>query len=162
YTRAFDLASLAGSLAFAISGFLVGARRQLDVMGIFILAFMTANGGGVLRDVLIGRQPAILGSAEPFWLSGAVTLGCWALGLKRFSGLERNWLFIVTDGIGLVAFGIAGALAGVSTGAGFFGVLTLALLTAVGGGMIRDLLVNEVPEVLRGGFYGSVALLLGA
>ena len=64
--------------------------------------------------------------------------------------------------MGLAAFGLSGAVVGIQAGAHFFGVLSLALLTASGGGMLRDLLVNEVPEVLHGGFYGSVALLQGA
>jgi len=162
YLQVLTVASFVGSVAFAISGFLVGARKGLDVMGIFILAFLTANGGGVIRDLLVDRPPAVLFTMTPFWVTGGVMLLAIVFKLQRLAGLERRWFFIVSDGVGLVAFGITGALIGIDAGVHFFGVLVLALLTATGGGMVRDLLVNEVPEVLHGGFYGSIALLLGA
>ncbi len=161
YTQTLYAASFVGSIAFALSGFLIGARKRQDIMGIFILAFLTANGGGVLRDLLVSRPPIILSSTEPFWLTGAVIVLAGLLRLQRFENLERNWLFIMSDAVGLVAFGITGALIGIDAGVHFFGVLILSLLTATGGGIIRDLLVNEVPEILHGGFYGSVAILLG-
>lgn len=161
YEQTHYIASLIGAVAFAISGFLLGARRQLDIMGIFILAFLTANGGGLIRDVMVGRQPAILINTEPFWITALVIVGGLLLRLHQLPNLERRWAFVVCDGVGLAAFGITGALVGIEENVHFFGVLTLSLLTATGGGMIRDLLVNEVPEVLYGGFYGSIALLLG-
>lgn len=161
YNQAMWISGIVGGIAFATSGFIVGARKKLDLMGILILAFLTANGGGVLRDLLTGQSPAMMKNAEPFWLVGLTVLACIAFRLQKRSGLERSWIFILSDGIGLVAFGITGAMTGITLGVHFFGVLTLSLLTAVGGGIIRDLLVNEVPEVLHGGFYGSVALLLG-
>lgn len=161
YNQAMWISGIVGGIAFATSGFIVGARKKLDLMGILILAFLTANGGGVLRDLLTGQPPAMMKNAEPFWLVGLTVLACLAFRLQKRSGLERSWIFILSDGVGLVAFGITGAMTGITLGVHFFGVLTLSLLTAVGGGIIRDLLVNEVPEVLHGGFYGSVALLLG-
>ncbi len=161
YNQAMWISGIVGGIAFATSGFIVGARKKLDLMGILILAFLTANGGGVLRDLLTGQPPAMMKNAEPFWLVGLTVLACLACRLQKRSGLERSWIFILSDGVGLVAFGITGAMTGITLGVHSFGVLTLSLLTAVGGGIIRDLLVSEVPEVLHGGFYGSVALLLG-
>ncbi len=162
YIQTLYIASFVGSVAFALSGFLVGTRKHLDVMGIFILAFLTANGGGVVRDLLVGRAPSMLISTEPFWLTAGVVCLATIFKLQRLAGLERRWIFVVCDGVGLVAFGVTGALIGLEEQVHFFGVLTLSLLTATGGGIIRDLLVNEVPEVLHGDFYGSIALLLGA
>lgn len=153
-------ASVIGGVAFALSGYLVGWRKQLDLMGIFIVAFLTANGGGIIRDVLLGRQPAILLSTEPFWLTACVVLAASLLKLQHWTNLERRWLFVVSDGIGLVAFGITGAVIALEAQLHFFGILMLSLLTATGGGIIRDILVNELPEVLHTGFYGSVALLI--
>jgi uncharacterized membrane protein YeiH len=157
----FDIAVLIGSLAFAFSGVLVGIRKALDVMGVFILAFLTANGGGVLRDLLIDRQPAILASLTPLWITSAVVAGAWLLKIRRGSTLDQTWVFVVSDGVGLVAFSITGGLVGIDAGLHFFGVITLSFLTATGGGIVRDLLVNEVPLVLRADFYGTIALLLG-
>ena len=85
----FEIAVIIGSLAFALSGVLMGIRKHLDVMGVFILAFLTANGGGVLRDLMIDRQPAILVSLMPFWLTSAVVVGAWLLRIQRGSTLEQ-------------------------------------------------------------------------
>lgn len=131
-------------------------------MGVFILAFLTANGGGILRDLLIDRQPAILVSLTPLWLTSAVVVGAWLLKIRRGSTLDQTWMFVVSDGIGLVAFSITGGLIGIEEGLHFFGVITLSFLTATGGGIVRDLLVNEVPLILRADFYGTITLLLGA
>lgn len=139
----------------------MGIRKDLDVMGVFILAFLTANGGGVLRDVMIDRQPAILASLTPLWLTSGVVAGAWLLKIQRSSTLERTWGFVISDSVGLVAFSISGGLVGIEEGLHFFGVIILSFLTATGGGIVRDLLVNEVPLVLRTDFYGSVALLMG-
>lgn len=160
-SQLFEIAVLIGSLAFALSGVLVGIRKELDVMGVFILAFLTANGGGVLRDLLIDRQPAILVSLNPLWLTSAVVLGAWLLRIQRGSTLDRTWIFVVSDSVGLVAFSIMGGLVGIEEGLHVFGVIILSFLTATGGGIVRDLLVNEVPMVLRTDFYGTIALLLG-
>lgn len=157
----FEIAVIIGSLAFALSGVLMGIRKDLDVMGVFILAFLTANGGGVLRDLMIDRQPTILVSLTPLWLTSVVVAGAWLLKIQRSSTLERTWIFVVSDSVGLVAFSITGGLVGIEQGLHFFGVIILSFLTATGGGIVRDLLVNEVPLVLRTDFYGSIALLLG-
>jgi uncharacterized membrane protein YeiH len=156
----FEIAVIIGSLAFALSGVLMGIRKDLDVMGVFILAFLTANGGGVLRDLMIDRQPAILVSLMPLWLTSAVVIGAWLFKIQRGSTLDRTWIFVVSDSVGLVAFSITGGLVGIEEGLHFFGVITLSFLTATGGGIVRDLLVNEVPLVLHSDFYGSIALLL--
>lgn len=154
------IASTTGAVAFALSGFLAGARKNLDIMGIFILAFLTANGGGVLRDLLVDRSPTILLSTQPFWIAAGVTLTAWLLKLHRRAAIEERWLFIGCDAIGLVAFGITGALIAIEEQVHFFGFMTLSFLTATGGGILRDLLVGNVPVVLHSGFYGSVAILL--
>jgi uncharacterized membrane protein YeiH len=160
-SQLFEIAVIIGGLAFALSGVLVGIRKDLDVMGVFILAFLTANGGGVLRDLMIDRQPAILASLTPLWITSAVVAGAWLFRIPRGTTLERTWFFVISDAVGLVAFSISGGLVGIEEGLHFFGVITLSFLTATGGGIVRDLLVNEVPLVLRADFYGSVALLMG-
>lgn len=160
--RAMYLASLAGGVAFGLSGFLAGARRHLDVMGLFILSFLTANGGGILRDLLINRAPIAVLSNEPFLLAAAVTLIGSLTKRQWRATLESQWLFVVCDAVGLVAFSITGALIAIEINAPFFGFLALAFLTAAGGAILRDLLINDIPEVLYGGFYGTIAILLAA
>lgn len=155
----FATASVVGSMAFAISGFMTGVRNDLDLMGVFVLSFLSANGGGVIRDLLVDRTPAIMSSTVPFWLTAGAMVCAIALRLQN-SSVEQRRIFVVSDAIGLAAFGIHGALIGIESGLHGFGVITLSFLTATGGGMIRDMLVNEVPMILREEFYGSVALLL--
>ena len=159
YALPLYIASLVGSIAFALSGFLVGVRKELDLMGLFILAFLTANGGGVVRDVLLSRPLALVQDAEPFFIAGGVLLVASMLRLHRLQQLENRWYVVVSDSIGLVAFGMTGAMIGMEAQTHFFGVLSLSLLTAVGGGVLRDILVNEKPVVLHSGFYGTVALV---
>ncbi|MFW0776502.1 MAG: trimeric intracellular cation channel family protein [Rickettsiales bacterium] len=154
------LASTIGGVAFALSGYLIGARKNLDIMGVFILAFLTANGGGILRDLLVDRTPVILLSTQPFWLATTVTLTAWLFKIQRLETIDRRWFFVICDAIGLVAFGITGALVAIEEQVHFFSFLTLSFLTATGGGMLRDLLVGNVPEVLHSGFYGSIAIFL--
>ncbi|MFO1241945.1 MAG: trimeric intracellular cation channel family protein [Rickettsiales bacterium] len=153
-------ASLVGGVAFALSGFLAGTKKNLDWMGLFILSFLTANGGGILRDVLVDRTPVILQTNEPFFIALSVTVFASLLRLGHRSSIENRWLFVICDAVGLVAFAITGALVGLSVHAPFFGFVALAFLTATGGAILRDILVNNIPEVLHGGFYGSIAILV--
>lgn len=153
-------ASLTGGIAFALSGFIAGTRKDLDWMGLFILSFLTANGGGILRDILADRTPVILLSNEPFLVALAVTLLGSLFRLGHRPTVERRWIFVICDAIGLVAFAITGALVALAINAPFFGFITLAFLTAAGGAILRDILVNEIPFVLHSGFYGSIAILV--
>ncbi len=159
-SQAMYFASLIGSIAFAISGFLVGSKKGLDWIGLFILSFLTANGGGIIRDVLINRMPLALSSNEPFLIVAAVTALGSLFKLQRYAAFENRWVFVVCDAVGLVAFAITGALVASAISAPFFGYIMLAFLTATGGAILRDILVNEVPEVLHSGFYGSIAILV--
>lgn len=156
-----DGSGVIGGAAFALSGFLLGVRKHLDLMGVFILAFITANGGGILRDVMIGVTPAILKNLTAFYIVLSVfIIGCVLHYLKRVN-IEKQRFFILTDTLGLVAFSISGALVGIEQSLTFFGVIFLSFVTAMGGGIIRDILVNDVPIIFKSGFYGSVAILIG-
>jgi uncharacterized membrane protein YeiH len=158
----FIIVSIIGSIAFALSGYLIGARKDLDIMGLFILAMLTANGGGAVRDVLLGRTPSVLTDISAFYLVCVVLLVAILLKLHKSKAIDKNFWFIASDSIGLVAFAITGALMGIDAELSIFGVMVLAFVTATGGGILRDVLVNETPIVLKGDFYGSVALLTAA
>ena len=154
------IASLAGSIAFALSGYLIGVKHRLDIMGIFIVAMLTANGGGAVRDVLVGRTPAVLTDINAFYLVCGVIAIAWIFKLHRHDQLEGNKWFVTSDAIGLAAFGLTGAIVGIESGLSIFGVMVLSFVTASGGGIIRDLMVNRVPAILSSDFYGSVAILI--
>ena len=157
----FFLASVVGTIAFAFSGFLAGVQKKLDVMGVFILSMLTANGGGALRDVLVNKTPGVLTDLSGFYMVFGVCVLSYALRLSRYATVENSRMFVLSDALGLVAFSLTGALVGVEAGLSVFGVMVLAFLTASGGGIIRDLMVNEVPAILSSDFYGTVALAVG-
>ena len=148
-----------GIFAFALSGALKGLCKQMDVFGILVLALVTAVGGGTVRDLIIGHIP-------PRWLSepsyvllvAAATLA--AVGLPRvLIKTERVILFF--DAIGLGVFTVIGAQQALDAELGGIGVVTVGCITAVGGGMIRDLLAAEVPVVLHKEIYASAAVVGG-
>jgi uncharacterized membrane protein YeiH len=149
-------------VAFALSGFSMAARHRLDLLGVVIAAMLTALGGGILRDLLVGHTPRALVETGPILTVLGTIVIAWALRLHRRRAIEERLLFVVSDSVGLIAFSITGALVGLETGISFFGVLLLAFVTAVGGGLLRDMLLSEVPLILCSEFYGSVAILVAA
>ena len=157
----FEVASIIGSVAFATSGFLVGIRKNLDLMGIFIVSMITANGGGTIRDLLVNKTPGVLSDERAFILVILVITFGIILKLHKKRDIENKKLFILSDALGLASFGITGALVAVESGLGIFGVMVLAFITATGGGIIRDIMVNEVPAILSSGFYGTIAISQG-
>ncbi len=156
----FFIANLIGSSAFALNGYLVGVRKKLDVMGLFIVAMLTANGGGALRDILVNRTPSVLSDPWAFFLVVGVIAAAFAARLHKRSGVENHNILVITDAIGLVAFSVTGTLIGLSAGLPLFGLMVLSFITATGGGIIRDILVNETPALLSSDFYGTISLLI--
>ncbi len=156
----FFIASFIGSIAFALSGYLVGVRKHLDFMGVFIVSILTANGGGALRDVLVNKKPDVLSDPSAFLLVFVVIILATILKLYRKTNIENNALMLLSDAVGLVAFSVTGTLIGIEAGLPVFGVMALSFITATGGGIIRDILVNETPSLLSSDFYGTISLLV--
>ncbi|UTH74516.1 trimeric intracellular cation channel family protein [Chromobacterium sp. IIBBL 290-4] len=154
--------SAIGTAAFAISGYLVGIRKHLDLLGICIVALVTAIGGGIIRDVLVGRVPLVFHSYANLLIIAATLLAAWALGLHKRKSRTLERLFVLADSLGLVAFSLAGAQVGLVFDLNVFGVVSLGFITAVGGGVVRDMMVNELPYILHRDFYGTVAILVAA
>ena len=160
--RLFDII---GTVAFAVSGALVGLSRRMDIFGISVLALATAVGGGMVRDLLVGLTPPMaLRDTTNFLLSVGVALLTSLLyqwtALRRMRRQRLLTIFNVSDTIGLAAFTITGALTGVRFGGADSYVLPilLAATTAVGGGMIRDVLAQRMPVVLYAEVYAAAAL----
>lgn len=149
-----------GIIAFALSGFLVGVRNNLDLLGLMISASLTALGGGIVRDAVLDRTPYAFTEYYPAITVIVSIFAAFLFRLYRREKLERQWLFVISDTIGLVAFSITGALLALSAGFNFFGVIMLSFLTAIGGGVLRDVMINQVPAVLVTDFYGSIALIV--
>lgn len=155
-----DVLYLIGTASFTISGYLIGARKRFDLLGVMILALLTAIGGGVIRDVLVNRLPRVFVDISPFYTIFA-TLGlAWLIKLQNKNKGVLFKLFIVADSIGLVAFSLAGAQLGIDLQLNLFGVCALSFITAIGGGLVRDMMVNDVPFILHEDFYGTVSILM--
>ena len=148
---------LLGTFAFALNGAMTAVRAaRLDLVGVVTLGMITALGGGILRDVLIGAVPPATFSD---WRYLAVAAGggllAFALGhrLVRLSGV-----ITVLDAVGLSLFAVTGASKALEYGLGVGPAVILGAVTAVGGGTLRDVLVAQVPAVLRTGLYAVPAL----
>ncbi|UFH60106.1 trimeric intracellular cation channel family protein [Sulfurovum mangrovi] len=156
----FEAAEYIGIIAFTMSGFFVAVRSRLDLLGVLVSVFLTAFGGGIIRDIIVDRTPYTFIHAAP----GFMVLGMMALMIvlqfHRRESIENRLLFILSDSIGLISFSITGALVAMENGLNLTGVLALAFVTAVGGGITRDVIINEVPFVFKTGFYGTIALLV--
>lgn len=148
---------LLGTFVFAISGALKGVRHELDWLGVAVLASLTGVGGGIVRDLLLGDTPPAVFQDERFFVAclvGAVVV------IRAAPQVVARWnLVMVADAIGLGLFAALGAAKGLAHGLGPIGVLLTGTLTAVGGGVIRDVLVGERPAVLYKGFYATAALV---
>lgn len=156
------IAEILGTIAFALSGFYVAVKEKLDLLGVFIASFLTALGGGIVRDTIADRAPYTFTHLLPTLLVIVVLILSVILRLHQKNEIEKKFYFIISDTLGLVSFSISGALVGLQAEFNFFGVILLALLTAVGGGVVRDILLNRVPVLLTSEFYGTVAIVVGA
>ena len=157
----FEVADYIGTIAFAISGFFVGVRVKLDFLGVLISVFLTAFGGGVIRDILVDRTPYVFIHSLPGLIVISVMVVLILFKFHKRQSIENRAFFIVSDSIGLVSFSITGALIALDASLNLTGVLILSFITAVGGGITRDIIINEVPFVFKTGFYGTVSLLVG-
>ena len=157
---ALEIADIIGIICFALSGFLISVHYKLDILGVFISSFLTALGGGMIRDVLADRTPYVFTTNLPVILVVATVLIALLFKLHKIDDLEGKTAFIISDAIGLVSFAITGSIIAIQNEFNFLGVLILAFLTAVGGGTIRDILINRVPSILVSEFYATVALIV--
>ncbi len=159
--NATDLIHIIGTAAFAISGYLVGVRKRLDMLGVLIVSLLTAIGGGMMRDVMVGRIPAVFTQYTALIVIAVTLMLAWLFALQKRKKRVLAAAFLLADSLGLVAFTITGAQVGLLLELNLFGVVMLGFVTAVGGGIVRDMLVNDIPMILRKDFYGTVSVLIG-
>ena len=150
---------LAGTAVFAVSGAGLGVRYRLDVFGVCVLALVAGNAGGVIRDLLIGAVPV---AAIGGWEYVTVSLIVGLVTFRWHPSIERLRVpILLFDAAGLALFAVAGTHKALALGLNPFMAALLGMLTGIGGGMIRDVLVREIPTVLRSDLY-AVAALAGA
>ena len=148
---------LAGTFVFALSGAVAAIRHRLDIFGILVVSFATATFGGMGRDLLIGAVPP---AAIADWRYVATSA---LAGLVIFYSrpAKLGTPLLIFDGAGLAFFAVSGSLKACQWGASPVAAVLLGALTGIGGGMARDILVREIPTVLRADLY-AVAALAGA
>lgn len=141
------LFTYAGVAVFAASGAIAAARKSLDPVGVLVLALVTATGGGTLRDVLMGRHP-IFWMSSPWFIgvSALAALATW-LWIRRFPPPNRALQY--ADALGLAFFSIAGVQIAEAGGLAPFAAAIMGAITGCAGGLIRDVLVAEVPLIFR-------------
>lgn len=148
---------LAGTFAFAISGATAAKQRGLDLFGICVIAYTVACGGGIIRDVCIGALPPA-GLATWYYLVTALAAAGMTIGF--YPMVKRiNRPVILFDAAGLSLFAVTGAQKALTYGHNGEVAVLLGIITAVGGGIIRDILLNRVPIILEREIYASAALL---
>jgi uncharacterized membrane protein YeiH len=148
---------LLGCAVFAVSGALAAGRKRLDLVGVVVLALVTAIGGGTIRDVLLDRHP-IFWLADPTYVLVIVGAALLALvGSRRRRTPERALL--VADALGLALFAVSGAQIAERAGISATGSIVLGTVTGAAGGVVRDVLSAEIPLVFRrGNLYASAAI----
>jgi uncharacterized membrane protein YeiH len=152
---------LAGTFAFALNGALTAVRAaRLDIVGVLTLGVITALGGGIIRDVLIGAIPP---ATFRDWRYLALAFGGGLVAFVLSRRLERlETPIVVLDAVGLSVFAVMGTVKALEFGLGVGPAILLGGLTGVGGGVIRDTLVRQIPSVLRSDLYAIPALVAGA
>ncbi len=149
-----------GTFVFALSGGLLGVRKEFDLFGVLVLSFVVAVAGGMMRDVLIGAVPPVAITEIHYFLiavgGGLITFYQY----RRVASLQHSILLF--DAVGLGLFAAVGAQKALEHGIHPLMASLLGMLTGIGGGMTRDLLAGDTPFVLRGDLYALAALAAAA
>lgn len=151
--------NIGGTIAFAASGALAGIRKKLDIFGLAVMAFVTSVGGGTLRDILIGHLPVkwILDSSIVLLIAGVTLIT--VLFKNRIGRLDKTLAFF--DSLGLGFFTLRGIQEGIAIHLDIPSCLILGTVTACFGGVIRDILLNEIPTLFRKEIYATACILGG-
>jgi uncharacterized membrane protein YeiH len=148
--------NLCGTFVFGISGGLAGVRARLDPFGVLVLAAVLGLAGGITRDVLIGRPPANFRDWRYLAVVGAAGIVTWIAAPT----LDRMQPTIdVLDAAGLGLFSVTGASIALDYRLGVAEAIVLGAISGIGGGILRDLIVREIPHVLRSGLYAIPAII---
>jgi len=155
--RLFTILDLTGTFAFAISGAVAARDRGLDLFGIMAIAFIVACGGGVMRDLCIGAVPPT-GLTDWRYLTVAMAAAWMSIAANKFV-VRLAHPVILFDSLGLGLFAVTGAQKAIIYGHNAEVAVLLGVVTAVGGGVVRDVLLNRVPVILQKEIYASAALV---
>ncbi len=150
---------LIGTVVFAVTGAVRGVKLHLDLLGVVVFACTVGVGGGMMRDTIIGAVPVAALQNETYLFSCIIT-GLLVFFYARFFQAEHR-LIMYLDAVGLGVFTAIGAAKGAAYGLDFIGIALTSVFTAVGGGVIRDVMARRIPVVLTSDFYATAALIGG-
>lgn len=153
-----DIIEFVGTFAFAISGIRLAAAKEFDWFGAFVVGFVTAIGGGTIRDLLL--------DVTPFWMQSPVYLLCTGIALLtvilfKYQLVRLNTPFFIFDTIGLALFVVVGIEKTIELNYSFWVVIVMGTITGVVGGIIRDVFINEIPLIFRKEFYALPCVIGG-
>jgi len=146
-----------GLVAFAFGGVEVGARRRLDLFGLLVMGVVAATGGGLIRDLILQRVPLVVAEAD--YIAWPVGGSLAAIGLVLAKRRIPAFVRALAEAGGTGAFAVSGALAAIGAGLPLTAVVLLGVITATGGGVIRDVLADRIPVVLRTEVNATAAAL---
>lgn len=155
-----DLFNIIGIAAFAISGAIVAMEEKYDIFGIYVLGLVTAFGGGIIRNALIGLPISTLWKQELFIYTGLIAITLICLLPKIWISYWKKWLNFF-DAIGLSAFSIQGALYAAEIHLPLVAVIIASVMTGIGGGVIRDVLAGRKPLVFQREIYALWSIVIG-
>lgn len=147
-----------GTLAFAISGIRLASAKHFDLFGAYVVGLTTAIGGGTMRDLLL--------SQPPFWMTNSFYLICtafallWVIAFRKFLVKQDNTWFLF-DTIGLALFNVTGIEKTLAAGFPFWTAIIMGTITGAGGGVFRDVFINEVPLIFRKEIYAMACVIGG-
>jgi len=153
------LIELLGVAVFAVSGALAAGRRSLDLLGVVVIATVTATGGGTLRDLLLDRSP-VFWIADTTYIYASIAAALLTVVYARFRHPPERFI-LIADALGLALFSISGAQIAENAGYGGIVVVIMGTLTGAAGGMLRDVLCAEVPLILRRSRIYATAAIIG-
>ncbi|KRF10846.1 trimeric intracellular cation channel family protein [Paenibacillus sp. Soil787] len=156
-----ELFSIIGTIAFAVSGAIVAMEEEYDILGVYVLGLVTAFGGGVIRNLLIGKPIVLLWEQGIYFQIALFAMTLVFFMPVRYIRLWKTWEAFF-DAIGLAAFSIQGALYATNMGHPLSAIIVAAVLTGIGGGMVRDVLAGRKPLVLKDEIYAVWGMLAGA
>lgn len=148
---------LLGTVAFAASGALTGVRKQMDLLGVVMLGIVTATGGGVLRDVLMNDLPPFCFKNETYFYLAVGTSLAVFIAPSRIE--QRRKVLLMLDALGLGTFAVIGTSKALAYELGFVGAVIMGVMTATFGGLVRDVLCNEIPMILQREIYASACII---
>jgi uncharacterized membrane protein YeiH len=146
-----------GIVAFAVSGSMKAIRKGMDLLGVIVLGFVTALGGGIISNVLLGIYPPVNLTYLPYPLTAIAAGVATFVFYRLFSNAGKPLVY--ADAVGLGAFSASGASLAYSVSHNPLLVTLVGAIAAVGGGVVRDLLANEIPMVLTKEFYATAAII---